>query len=181
MPALSPAMMMFLEPFKAAAAEGAVVELKLRLVAAKVPALQKYAHKKHLESIEDDLAEHFAASLSAEERETLRLCRQLRNKILHTDFRAARDKLNDLGEETQSGGVRKIDIPVVSIAAISEKIAAARAGTEGVLVGDTSSTAEGTIYGWFLEAASGDIFRKACAAFRSAAAIADRLADIENS
>jgi hypothetical protein len=102
-------------------------------------------------------------------------------KILHTDFRAARDKLNDLGEETQSGGVRKIDTPVVSMAAIFEKIAAARTRTEGVLVGDTSSTAEGTIYGWFLEAASGDIFRKACAAFRSAAAIADRLADIENS
>jgi hypothetical protein len=34
-------MALFLEPFKAAAAEGAVVELKLRLVAVKVSALQK--------------------------------------------------------------------------------------------------------------------------------------------
>jgi hypothetical protein len=41
MPAQSISMMMFLEPFKAAAAEGAVVELKLRLLAGKIPALQK--------------------------------------------------------------------------------------------------------------------------------------------
>jgi hypothetical protein len=35
--------------------------------------------------------------------ETLRLCRQHRNKVLHSDFRAARDKLNELGVETPSG------------------------------------------------------------------------------
>jgi hypothetical protein len=61
-------MMMFLEPFKAAAAEGAVVELKLRLLAGKIPALQEYAHQKRLEDIEADLAKHFDGSLSAEER-----------------------------------------------------------------------------------------------------------------
>jgi hypothetical protein len=37
---------LFLKPFKAAAAEGAAVELKLRLLAGTIPALQKYAHKK---------------------------------------------------------------------------------------------------------------------------------------
>ena len=47
---------LFLEPFKAAAGDGAVVELKLRLLAGKVPTLQKYAHEKHLEDIEDELA-----------------------------------------------------------------------------------------------------------------------------
>ena len=87
----SPALALFLEPFKAAAAEGAVVELKLRLLAGKVPALQKYAHQKKLEDIEDDLAKHFGDALSADEKETLRLCRQLRNKVLHSDFRAARE------------------------------------------------------------------------------------------
>jgi hypothetical protein len=47
----------------------------------------------------------FAGSLSVEEKETVRLCRQLRNKVLHTDFRAAREKLNELGVETPSGEV----------------------------------------------------------------------------
>jgi hypothetical protein len=44
-----PALALFLEPFKEAAAEGAVVELKLRLLAGKVPALQKYAHQDRLD------------------------------------------------------------------------------------------------------------------------------------
>jgi hypothetical protein len=55
----SPALAAFLEPFKDAVAEGAVVELKLRLLAGKVPALQKYAYQKKLEDIEDELATHF--------------------------------------------------------------------------------------------------------------------------
>ena len=42
----SPIMAMFLEPFKAAAAEGAALELKLRLLAGTIPALQKYAHQR---------------------------------------------------------------------------------------------------------------------------------------
>src|SRR6516162_7763304 len=105
-------MRMFLPAFKAAAAEGAVLELKLRLLAGKVPALQKYAHQKHLEAIEDELATHFGAHLSLAERETLRLCRQLRNKVLHSDFRAAREKLRALGAEDGQGGVVKIDLPV---------------------------------------------------------------------
>jgi hypothetical protein len=42
---------MFLEQYKTAAAEGAVVELKLRLLAGKIPALQQYTHQKRLEDI----------------------------------------------------------------------------------------------------------------------------------
>jgi len=41
-------MMMFLKQFKSAAAEGAVVELKLRLLAGKIKELQKYAHQRRL-------------------------------------------------------------------------------------------------------------------------------------
>lgn len=47
----SPILALYLEPFKAAAAEGAAVELKLRLLAGTVPALAKYAHEKHLKDI----------------------------------------------------------------------------------------------------------------------------------
>jgi hypothetical protein len=167
---------MFLEPFKAAAAEGAVVELKMRLLAGSVSALQQYALDPKLEGIETKLAEHFDSSLSAEEKETFRLCRQLRNKVLHADFHAARGKLNELGIATPSGEVRKVDIPVVSVEEISKKIAGVKARTEGTLVADTSSTALGTVYGWFLEAGGAGDFEKACNAFKGAAAIVDRLA-----
>lgn len=171
------AMRMFLEAFKVAAAEGAAVELKMRLVAAKIPALQKHAHRKLLQDIEADLVKHFGNLLSDQERETLRLCRELRNKVLHTDFRAARDRLNELGMETPSGAVVKIDLPVVTAAEVSRKIDAAKAGKEGTVVADTLSTDAGSVYGWFLEAGCAGDFQKAVAAFKNAVAIVDRLAN----
>ena len=102
-------------------------------------------------------------------------------KVLHTDFRAARDKLNELGIETPSGGVTKVDVPVASIEAVAEKIRGVKAGTEGTSVADTPSTDAGSVYGWFLEAGSAGYFEKASDAFRKAAAIVDRLADLGNS
>lgn len=173
------AMEMFLESFKTAAADGAVVELKLRLLAGKIPKLQKYAHQKRLEDIEDEIAKHFGDALSAQDKEILGLCRQLRNKVLHTDFRAARDKLNELGVETQSGGVTKIDLPLPSMTQVSRKIQEAQARTGGILVADTSSTDLGGVFGWFLESGQASDFQKASEAFKKATAIIDRLS-LEN-
>lgn len=170
---------MFLEPFKIAAAEGAAVELKMRLLAGKVPALQKHAHSIVLEDIEVGLIEHFGMALSDRDRETLRLCRQLRNKVLHSDFRAARDKLSELGLPVSPGGVVKIDLPVVSGTEVAQKIEAAKAGVEGVRVADTASTDAGSVFGWFLEAGQSGDFARASAAFKGAAEIIDRLANID--
>ena len=85
-----------------AAADGAVIELKLRLLADKTPGLQEYAHVQKLEDIEAEVARHFGSSLSEADKKTLSLCRQLRNKVLHCNFRAARDKLEELGRRDTS-------------------------------------------------------------------------------
>lgn len=169
-------MTLYLEPFKAAAAEGAAVELKLRMLAGTIPALKKYAHQQKLEGVEDELAKHFGDALSAAEKEILILCRQLRNKVLHSDFYAARDRLQKLGTATLSGGVVKVDLPEATIAAVEKKIAGVKAGTEGTLIADTTSTAAGSVYGWFWEAGRAGDFEKAADAFKGAAAIIDRLA-----
>lgn len=170
---------LFLPAFKAAAAEGAAVELKMRLLAGKIPALQKHAHKVVLEDIEAGLIEHFGAALSDEDKGTLRLCRQLRNKVLHSDFCVARDTLSELGIASAPGGVVKIDLPVVTVTEVGKKIEAVKAGTEGVLVANTGSTDAGSVFGWFLEAGQSGDFAKASDAFKSAAEIVDRLAGIE--
>ena len=115
------AMMMFLEPFKSAAAEGAVVELKLRLLAGAIPSLQQYAHEEDLGDVEAKVVEYFDAHLSIEEKDTLKLCRQLRNKVLHSDFRAARDRLNKMGITTPSAGVKKLNVSGLSIEEIERK------------------------------------------------------------
>jgi len=174
----SPIMELFLERFKAAAAEGAAVELKLRVLAGKVPGLEKYAHQKQLEDIEGELGKHFGAALSAEEKETLRLCRQLRNKVLHSDFYAMREKLKELGQQPGRVGVTKIDFPVPTVAEFARKMEAVKAGTEGTVITDTSSTEAGGIYGWLFEVGGAGDFERACDAFKKSQAIVDRLSGV---
>ena len=91
----------------------------------------------------------------------------------HSDFRAARKKLNELGVQTESAGTKKIELPVATIEEASRKIAAAKAGTEGTPVADTPSS---EVYGWLLEAGGSSDLKKAKDAFSKAAAIIDRLA-----
>jgi hypothetical protein len=173
-------MKMFLNDFKSAAAEGAVVELKLRMVAGKIPTLREQAHQKQLHDIEDALVEHFSEFLSVDEKESLRLCRQLRNKVLHADFCAARGKLNELGVPTTPGEVRMIRVPIAERGAILDQIQRGVEGTEGVLMAD-SSMRESGVFGWFIEAAVSKDFQKAANAFIRASEILDRLAAIEDS
>jgi hypothetical protein len=60
----SPILALYLASFKEAAGEGAVLELTLRLLAGKVPALRKYAHQQYLGNIEG--AREFVAALQRE-------------------------------------------------------------------------------------------------------------------
>ena len=149
--------------FKDAAGEGALVELKLRLLAGKIPILQKYAHQSQLGDIEAELVQYFHGFLSTEQTEILRLCRQLRNKVLHSDFHAARNKLNELGIPTHGGHVVTLNVADGSHRSVA----------------DTSSTGDRGVFAWFLEAGSAGDFQKAADAFKQAQAIVDRLAWLE--
>lgn len=94
----------FEQQYKAAAAEGALYELYMRLLADKVPALQQMAYGKDLKDVEAQIVAHFADALLDDEKTVLERCRQLRNKILHCDFFAARKKLEQLGESATRRG-----------------------------------------------------------------------------
>ena len=63
-----------------AAAEGAVYEFYMRLLADKVPDLRQSAYGEKLEDVEGLIVAHFASVLSEDEKNLLKLCRQLRNK-----------------------------------------------------------------------------------------------------
>jgi hypothetical protein len=167
----------FLPDYKAAAAEGAVLELKLRLLADKVPALQSFAHAQRLEEIETKIAQHFGAALTEAEKKTLAQCRVLRNKILHGNFRAAREKLTELGKVTPGGGVKKVDLGGLSAPQMRTKVTQAIAGEPGSYqsVADTEAKAPGSVYGWLLEVHTAGDLRQAVDAFQQAAMIADRL------
>jgi hypothetical protein len=94
-------MTLFLKRFKTAAAEGAAVKLKLRLLAGTIPSLQ----------------------------------------VLHSDFREARDRLNELKIETPSGGVSKIQLPVSNTAEASNQNSWLESRCGSTLVSDLSTEA----------------------------------------
>jgi hypothetical protein len=167
----------FEQQYKEAAAEGAIVELRLRILANKVPELRKFAHEQNLKDVETPITQHFAASLTEEDKSTLMNCRQLRNKILHCDFRAARKKLNDLGVKTQRGNIKKADASGLSAAQLVEQMERVFADDESAFeyVSDSAVGAD-DIFAWLLEVGNAGDFIEATRAFEQAAAIVDRLA-----
>jgi hypothetical protein len=168
----------FEQQYKAAAAEGAILELRLRLLADKVPELQQYARGQiKLVDVETAVVQHFVSCITEEEETTLELCRQLRNTILHCDFWAARDKLEQVGVATQRANVKKVDICGLSGAQMAAKITDAVANVEGTFehVADTPSE-PGKVFGWLMEAGSAGDFIQAAKVFAHGAAIVDRLA-----
>ena len=175
---LSPPHVVFLEQYKFASGEGAVVELKLRLLADKIPSLQKFAHAQNIEDIENEVAQYFGQALSEDEKSILALCRQLRNKILHCNFSVAREKLVELGAEPKSTGVKKVDLNGLNAAQILAKAKQAIAGNQGTFehVSESATTTPGSVFGWLLEVGVAGDLLKAVSAFRDAAAIVDRLA-----
>jgi hypothetical protein len=167
----------FEEQYKGAAAEGALLELRLRLLADKVPELQSFAHRERLEDVEDLIVKHFADMMNDDEKELLKLCRQLRNKILHCDFRSARHKLEALGAGPERSNVKKLNVQGLTGAQMAEKIAAAAGDTAGTFeyVADKAS-GPGTVFGWLLEVGAAGDFVRAIGCFARAAVIVDRLA-----
>jgi hypothetical protein len=173
----SPREWAFEPQYKAAAAEGALYELRMRLLADKVPALQQAAYGERLEDVEGLIIVHFAGHLTDQEKSLLKLCRQLRNKILHCDFHAARKKLGELGANPQQGNVKRIDIRGLSGRAVIAKISDVTANVVGTFqyVG-ASPTGAGAVLAWLIEAGVAGDFTEAAKSFARAAQIIDHLA-----
>jgi hypothetical protein len=167
----------FEEQYKVAAAEGAIYELRMRLLADKAPELQQAAYVERLQDNEHLIVAHFGTALGSDEINTFELARQLRNKILHCDFLAVRKKLESLGAVPQRADVKKADIRGLTGAQMAERIAAVVTNTPGTFeyVADTRPTA-GIVFGWLLELGAAGDFTRAADCFRRATAIIDRLA-----
>jgi hypothetical protein len=166
----------FVDQYRIAAGEGAVLELKMRLLANKVPALRPYLDEK-LEEVEEQIIALFGKELQGNEPEQLGLCRQLRNKVLHCDFPKARSKLHELGAPQVRGGVREIRITDPTPGGLVQHLTDAAAGTPGSFrhVADLTSKTEVNVFDWLLELGTAGDFGRAAEIFRVACGIVDRL------
>jgi len=143
-----------LDLYRAAAGSAALCELKLRLLANKVPELESIALAQNLDNIEKQLHRVFSHCLSSDDISLLETSRRLRNKILHADFFEARSRLAQLGVEQRTAGVVRVELDSLPGSSIVEKIHMIATGTVGTPVASTSSTQDGSILGWLLEFAS---------------------------
>lgn len=168
---------MFIEQFKNASGEGAVLELRLRMLAAKIPELKKFAYDQKLQDIENEIIKHFLHMLSDEEKNLLALCRQLRNKILHCDFSEARKRLVSLGAEPHAAGVKKVDLHGLDTNQIADKIHDIISGNSDSYecVSNSEATTSRDVFGWLMEVGAAGDLDNAVEAFRRAIAILDKL------
>jgi len=163
----------FMDEFKRAAAEAAVVELRLHLLVALIPEL--HACGDEMNHAESAIIGWFSAPgrkpLSRKEVRTLLRCRELRNKILHCDFRNARVKLHESGARRRRGNVTRFDLRGQSVQQQLETLFSRSGGT---LVADAASTRAVGIYGWLLELGSAGDFEEAVIVFGRAADLVNR-------
>lgn len=167
-----------LDQYEQAAGRAALIELKLRILAEKIPELEPFAHDKKLENVEAKVSEWFGERLTKEDAERLATGRRLRNKLLHGDFRAARDKLQEAGAPRTSGGVRRIVFGASASASdMLEKISAVAANEPGSssLVSDDRTTADSGIFGWLLELGTAGDLQLAKQVFAALGNLVDRL------
>jgi hypothetical protein len=169
----------FIDQYRTAAGEGAVLELKMRLLADKVAALQPYVDEK-LEQVEDHIISLFKKDLQASEAAQLRLCRQLRNKVLHCDFPRARSTLHQLGSPQIRAGIRQIQITNPTGEGILQHLVDAASNKPGAFrqVADLTGKSEAKIFGWLLELGAAGDFSQAAEVFRAASAIVERLLEV---
>ncbi|MGC1779277.1 MAG: hypothetical protein WBB34_15135 [Xanthobacteraceae bacterium] len=148
----------------------------MRMLADKLPALRPFTHSRKFEDIEVEIIGYFGTLLSDEDKQALSAARMLRNKILHCDFEAARNKLDELGLSPKRGVVRKAMIsPSMPAEAIMQTIRAVAEGRGGVLISNTPGKAHANLFGWMMELAAGNGFVLALSAFQRAGAIIERL------
>ena len=167
-----------IEDYKVAAAEGAGLELRIRLLCGTIPAIAPYATAFKLEDVEEAVLSYFAPVLTTEERAAFALTRQLRNKLFHADFHAARAKLTQIDGAIGAAGVRVVKLDegreLDHLRELAESPLAA-----GTPIEDTSSTADGTVFGWLLEFGLAGEFVRAAQAFAAAVATVERLLAID--
>lgn len=152
--------------FAPTASIAAVYELRLRMLADMRTNTEHATHAQRTETVEEAIVEEY--SLGPEETGWLRTTSQLRNKILHGNFRQAKDKLADLGVELPTGDVRAIRLPTDgTLPNFDELLESAKPITEA----DGSKA----ICSWLYWAAQTNFFARAQEAFVESLKILDRL------
>jgi hypothetical protein len=145
--------------FGFAVARAGCFELKARLLADKTSTLQKTCLSADLLPLCRAIANEYSAALSAEERHLLEALPGLRNKLLHVELSRAQGRVKPFIESLKDAGVTKVDLRTGDTVSVA-----------------SSSTMQGRLFGWLLEAATSGAFTVAADLFLDGVVLVERLA-----
>ena len=162
--------------FKAASAEAALFELRLRMTAGTIAAAQHLPIDVNLVQVRDAVLLHFQSELSEEDIELIERATTLRNKLLHCEFSAARQKLNAITPKLREGKVIELPVAGLGHTELAEAIKAMAFGTDigAQLVSQTKVRTLKDIFGWLLEFQSAAEFKEAESVFVAAINVIER-------
>ena len=148
----------FVEQFGYAIGRAGCFELKVRLLADKTPSLQNSSLSAELTPLCKDIAFDYASALVDEERRLLEALPGIRNKLLHIEFSRAQGRIKPFVDTLNDAGVVKVDLKTGETTRVA-----------------TSSTTQGRLFGWLLEAGSSGALRGAADLFFDGIVLAERL------
>jgi hypothetical protein len=148
----------FVEQFGYAIGRAGCFELKVRLLADKTPSLQANSLSADLTPLCSDIASEYSAALQDDDRKLLAALPGIRNKLLHVEFSRAQGRIKPFVETLHDAGVTKVDLQTGEMLPVAG-----------------SSTMQGRLFGWLLEAGSSGALRVASDLFFHGIVLAERL------
>jgi hypothetical protein len=139
----SPSAVMWAPLFAQCSAHACHFELRARLYADNTPKLRSVAFKE-LSVVVAAIVDHVRDRTRDEERAVLEKCVRVRNKLLHLELSRATGQLVSFGASLHGGSVAVADLATGKVALVSR-----------------TSTKDGRIFGWLLEASSSGAFVQA--------------------
>ncbi|MEX2673310.1 MAG: hypothetical protein WD294_14500 [Phycisphaeraceae bacterium] len=161
--------------FTQAAADAALFELRVRLLAGAVPSTADRSIDTALAEVISAIIAHFQAKLSETDAQLLRGAARLRNKVLHCEFSSARHRLDPEGTLNRSGGVMKISgVTPDNVLSILDQINAGGDVGQQPVAG-TRTKKHKDVFGWLLEAQGAGEFTAASHVLREAVTVLGEL------
>lgn len=158
--------------YSRAAARACVFELKSRLFADVVPALRCFSRGNFSQLVTAIAAWMEAKSRGTpEERQHLRTCVTLRNKLLHADLSRAAVHAKALGATLSEGSLKQVTVPGKFTA---ESFLAAVADTASHVEVASTKSEHAPIFGWLMESWGSGVFVEAERLFDQAIGVLER-------
>ena len=163
--------------FENASAKATLFELRARLLASTIPAIADLSINTKLGVVLKELVKSYDSVLNAEDKTLLEKACTLRNKLLHCEFSAARQRLDELNPRPRAGEVTELNTSGLDQEATVNNFFLFTQGQDvgQKTVANSKTKSLRDVYGWLWESFLTGEFNEATDIFRDAISVLDQL------